>query len=176
MRGTAGKWGAGAALAGLLVGCGGFEKSVYDIELNAEELSDVPFRCESGTEGHEGAWDLPVQQRWTITAGEYGDTLMQVPGLYRTRFHGDTGVSDDVPYELDGTRSSEGPFQFLAIDSADGEEGSFLFTHRFFIDGDSLEADRIQGFLETRTTSSDILTGEGSCSARVGFTGRRVKQ
>ncbi|MCE9669144.1 hypothetical protein LY474_15130 [Myxococcus stipitatus] len=167
--------GAAVSVGALLSGCGGFEKSVYDIELNAEELSAVPFHCQNGSEGRGDAWDLVAQQRWTITEGDLSDTQMEVPGFYRTRFHGDTGVSDDVPYLIGGTSSSAGPFQFLAIDSGADEETSYSYAHRFVIEGDSLEADHIRGFFETRTTWSSWMS-EGWCASRVSFTGRRVNE
>ncbi|MCP3100984.1 hypothetical protein LZ198_19095 [Myxococcus sp. K15C18031901] len=172
---SVGRVGLRVVLAALVTGCGGFERSVYDIELDAEELGAVPFQCVDGRAGKGEPWDLVAQQRWTLTAGGYGDARMEVPGFYRTRFHGDTGVSDDVPYIIGGSSSSEGPFHFLTLDSDADDETSYTYAHRFFIDGDSLEADRIEGFVETRTTWSSWMS-EGTCSSRVRFTGHRVAE
>ncbi|MCE9669145.1 hypothetical protein LY474_15135 [Myxococcus stipitatus] len=167
----------GGVLVGLLVGCGGFEKSTYDIELNEDELSSVPYSCESGRTGRStSGWSFDVRQRWTFSDGIYGGTWLEVPGYYREFIHRDTTASADVPYVLEGTTSSEGPFQFVAIDSWVEFETAAQLVLRFYVDSDSLEDDRIQGFVEMRSDSTDMMMGSDVCRSWVSFTGRKVKE
>lgn len=160
------------ALMGLSMGCGGFEKSVYDIEMNEAELRAVPYVCDDGGEGVGGAWDVSARQRWTITAGAMNDARIEVPGFFRMQL--ERGEPDETPYIVNGSSSEEGPFQFLGLKVHRGETGE-LVLQRFYIDGNSLEADRIKGFVALRVTySPDDRPQDFTCTSTVSFTGRRV--
>ncbi|MFY2558658.1 hypothetical protein ACN469_13610 [Corallococcus terminator] len=166
--------GAIGALVGLSTGCG-FEKSVYDIEMNEAELSAVPYVCDNGREGFGRAWDVSSRQRWTITAGERSDTRIEVPGFFRAQLHEDTGVPFDAPFVVNGTSSERGPYQFVDLDTDIYDDtGSGTTVQRFFIEGDSLEADRIEGFVDLRITALDGDFKNVTCTQWVSFTGRRV--
>ncbi|NTX08022.1 MULTISPECIES: hypothetical protein [Myxococcus] len=166
--------GAIGALVGLSTGCG-FEKSVYDIEMNEAELSAVPYVCDNGREGVGRAWDVSSQQRWTITAGERSDTRIEVPGFFRALLHGYTDVPIETPFVLNGTSSDSGPYQFVDLNSETFDDiGSGTTVQRFFIEGDSLEADRIKGFVDVRTTAVSEDFKNVTCTHWVSFTGRRV--
>ncbi|MCK8503326.1 hypothetical protein [Myxococcus fulvus] len=171
-KATFARLGAIGTVVVLSTGCG-FEKSVYDIELNEAEQSAVPFVCDNGRKGFSAAWEVSTKQRWTITAGEHGDTRIEVPGYFRTQLHG--GPLDETPFIVNGTSVERGPFQFMGLETlVKDDTGSGTVVQRFVIEGDSLEADRIQGFIDLRTEVMDANFDTPTCHYVVSFTGRRV--
>ncbi|WP_342375255.1 hypothetical protein NVS55_28670 [Myxococcus stipitatus] len=167
------KSGALGAWAGLALGCGGFGTSVYDIEMSEATLRAVPYVCDDGRQGVGDAWDVSANQRWTVIEGELSDAHLEVPGFFRAQLEG--GFPDESPYVVGGASVEDGPFQFVGLNTIVGTDTGEIVVQRFVIEGDSLTAKRIQGFVSLRITyapAADFKTR--TCTSTVRFTGRRV--
>ncbi|MBZ4395692.1 hypothetical protein VZQ01_16000 [Myxococcus faecalis] len=180
-----------APLVLLVAGCGGFEQETYDVELDAAQAAAVPYSCTDKTAkepvavpGIGGVSGLALQQRWTVRAEEYGATSIEVPDVSFTLHRGDVATldEDDAPDILQGTRSDEGPFQYVdirSIPSTVAGESNIVYVLRFYIANDSLEDDDIEGFIDVRRTSFEGLGIDAreleECTYKVRLAGRRVK-
>lgn len=183
------KWGLPLML--VMTGCGEFEQEQYDVTLDEAQAQAVPYACLDKTDeeaqpvpGTGGPSGLALQQRWIVRAEEFGATSMEVPDVAFTLHRGDLAIvdDDDAPDVLGGTTSESGPFQYIHLRTVPGvgaDSPSVSYVLRFYIANDSLEDDTIEGFIDARATSYE---GAGidrvdleECTAKVRFTGRRVK-
>ncbi|MCP3136188.1 hypothetical protein [Pyxidicoccus xibeiensis] len=166
-----------------LVGCGDDYPRVYDVELDAAELLDVPTRCKGDQETtpQGPARNVAAQQRWTFRNPEVGVYFLEVP---------DVDIEfPAAPYRIDANDAPDvlsppaeaGPFEFLhsRLKEVPGE-GADEWRLRFAIDGEAL-GDSIQGsigvwHLWLVTSHTGVEARSGDCLSTLSFTGRRVEE
>ncbi|WP_163863408.1 hypothetical protein [Myxococcus eversor] len=177
MSGNAG-W-LGVSFLVLAVGCGGFKESVYDVELNAEDASAIPYSCEDGEAGRGPPQPMEMRQQWTFRADDMRSTRIEVPSVHFDFLDGIFGQGGldygrhDEPIVFPGTSSAGGPFQFVDITTRTLPADALArYVLRYYVDNDSLEDDAIHGFVDVR---EERIPGGGTCTYVMRFTGRRVK-
>lgn len=182
------QWAVSVAAVVGLVGCGGEDTRLYDVELDAAALSDVPISCIGDVQTPRGPARVAARQRWVLRNAELSSTSLEVPDIAWDLPMGRYGIDDDAaPDVLPGTSSEAGPFQFVDL-RTEGTENyepgndfpPYQRMLRFFIEQEGLDDDTVQGFIWIRSEYYELLPADGfipgQCTATIPFTGRRVKE
>ena len=166
-----------------LVGCGE-DTYVYDVEFDAAALAAVPTECQytnrepPAGNGQGPARNLAAQQRWTLRPDRYGAVALEVPDL---NFNLPAGPyvrdEDDQPEVFEGSSPDVGPMRFVDLTRTIEFDGFFAETFMIHIDNKGLE-DGITGYLWLQSQWGIDGPGlySGTCTSRLPFTGRRVKE
>ncbi|MCP3136187.1 hypothetical protein [Pyxidicoccus xibeiensis] len=177
------KWGLTTALALGLVGCGGEDSWVYDVELDAAALADVPTTCTGeAVAPAPGPANIPAQQRWHIWKAEFESTRMEVPDVDYVLPGVSISIDDDAaPDVIEGTALESGPYQFVGAIRTDvvADGAGTRKVLQFVIQNESLE-DAIQGYVwvrrEVLVSDAGVVSSVGECISKVPLTGRRVRE
>lgn len=179
------KWTVPLAVVGL-VGCGeGVGTRVYDVELDAAALSDVPVECTGDLPQLPRGWaTIEARQRWTLRDAEYSATTLEVPDVdFLIPAARLTIDEDDAPDILQGSSSEAKVLNFLDLRTEDSEGALTLAPQqrllRYRIERDESD-DAIKGIIWVRggyvTTDGVSRVWVGECTSTLPFTGRRVEQ